>query len=972
MTLELRSCIVDLERRTVHRRDAENGTLTHREALLLAFLADRSGATVSRQSLLREVWGYDPAVVSRACDNAVRRLRAKIETDPGAPDHILTVHGEGYRFEPLRPSESTEPVGAPASQIWLGDVALDLARHVAIGADGEVELTVRECTILSTLLAAEGQVVSREDLFRAAWQQRLVRQRALTSAIHRIRRKLGVGSEAAERLVTVARGGFRLDRARRPTVPVPPDRFVGRIRVLRTLADLVAKEGCVTLVGFGGVGKTRLALQLVRSLDDQGRPGPRWFCELAAARSRRQIVQVVAAALEVRLGDEPVDQLGRVLCGRGTALLVLDNAEHVAAEVASLVERWCGLAPRLTILTTSRHRLDLRGERLCALPPLHDDEARELFEERARAVLPSFRVRPPQNAVLQRVLDLLDGLPLAIELAAARVVMLDLEELVTRLEQQLQVLSTVERDRPTRHLSLRATLAWSWSLLDPEERAAVGCLAVFRNDFALAAGEAVIEAEAGPLDVLQGLVQKSWVQRTDDGRFRLLRCIVEYAEELTERVRLDAAEHRHGAYFAAMGTDDALEALRREGGHDRLRALMRSLDDIVAACERAVARADPEQAVPTLRLAWSVLLLRGPFTRIWSLADGVRALRGLTEEALLRVERVRGHAASMLRKMEDACSIDTDNLARARRVGDVRFEAMILIALGGTHRWQGRRSEALATFTSALARARHAGDRRLEGLAYANLATASWQLGHADDSRAHLEAALVIHRELGNRISEGITLSNLGLWHSGRGDAIEAKLCQEAALTVQQQIGDRASMAHTRRRLAMLEIDAGRLDAALVHLRAARALERELGNREGEGRVRYQLGVLHLQTGDLDAARTEIEACLAIQRAVGNRRTEGNALVRLGQILAARGRSGDARLHIEMGLSHLRAMEERKDEGEALMALAQLHAEQGQRTAARRCWQDAQAVFTEVGASTSAAALDTEVATWETRWAQAG
>ncbi|HEX5829987.1 MAG TPA: hypothetical protein VFY16_03330, partial [Gemmatimonadaceae bacterium] len=348
-------------------------------------------------------------------------------------------------------------------------------------------------------------------------------------------------------------------RATMPELPVHLTRFVGRDRELDDLARLLAATRLLTLTGTGGSGKTRLAGETAR------RVAPAFsriaWADLAPLPDPQLLPQQVAAALHVpeRPEASPLALLVGVVGGE-RALLVLDNCEHLVDACAELANTLLRACPRLTILATSREALGVASETAWLVPPLACAEAVQLFVDRAQAALPSFSPASDDDATIAEICRRLDGIPLAIELAAARVRVLSPEQIASRLDDAFRLLTAGSRTALPRHRTLRATMEWSFALLGAREQVLLRRLAVFAGGFSLDAAEAI--CAGGPLeadDILDGvaaLVDKSLVtMEPGDGeaRYRLLETVRQYgAERLTESGEREALEECHARHFLAL------------------------------------------------------------------------------------------------------------------------------------------------------------------------------------------------------------------------------------------------------------------------------------------------------------------------------------------------------------------------------------------------------------------------------------
>lgn len=725
-----------------------------------------------------------------------------------------------------------------------------------------------------------------------------------------------------EKAYRVVRVGdlWRPVREVRHSLPAERDAFVGRTADLRALAGrLDAGTRLVTVLGPGGTGKTRFVRRYGWTwLGDW--PGGVYFCDLSDARSLDGIFFAVASALEVPLGREDAGvQLGHAIAGRGRCLIILDNFEQVVQHAPATLGAWLDRAPDAAFVVTSRERLHLPGEELFPIEPLPlDIDAVELFATRARAQKPDFVLGEANHAAVAEVVRLLDGLPLAIELAAARVRVLSPAQLVERMRDRFQILAGAH-GAAARQATLRAAIDWSWELLTPWEQSALAQCSIFEGGFTLEAAEAVLDLCSWPqappaMDVVQALSDKSllrtWVppgpSRYDieEPFFGMYLSIHEYAAEKLEASGPRAsrlAEERHGRYYAGFGTEEAIGALDIHGGVKRRRTLALELDNLVAACRRAVGRGDGEHAVAAYRALWEVLELQGPCALGIDLGSPVLAIDTLDASQRATALQTRAMACRRAGRSEEAATGFEQALALSRRIGDRRHEANILNTLGNLRRDQGRLDDARAQLEAALAIAREVGNRRLEGNLIGNLGILHAVQGRFDEARAHFEQALVIHREVGNRRIEGIDTSNLGNVYLDQGRVEEASPHFNLALAIHREVGNRRDEGIVIFNLGLLRSAQGRVDEARGLYEDALAIAREVGDRVVEGYIHGVLGNLLCEQGGVDDARAHFDQALAIHRAVGNRRSEGSVLGSLGKLLARQGRLDEAREALRTG-----------------------------------------------------------------------
>lgn len=495
-------------------------------------------------------------------------------------------------------------------------------------------------------------------------------------------------------------------------IPVHLTRFVGRGREIDDLARLVGSARLVTLTGAGGSGKTRLAEEVAH----RSAPAFDTVCwmDLAPLSDASLLVQQLASALQVpeRAGATPLQSIVGALCD-AHALVILDNCEHIVDACAELADALLRSCPRLAILATSREALGVASETAWLVPPLASAEAVQLFVERARATSPAFALTSANGAAVDEICRRLDGIPLAIELAAARVRVLSPEQIARRLDDAFRLLNTGNRTAPARHRTLRATMEWSFGLLAAREQVLLRRLAIFAGSFTLDAAEAVCDGE--PLeteDILDGvsaLVDKSLVtMESGDGiaRYRLLETLRQYGvERLQEHGELAAMELRFADHFLRMIEAAEPTLIGGSNAPALLAQLVSEQDNLRAAWNWSVA--EESRAELGLRFVgasywfWYAL---GQFREARQLVDRALAMRG-PDDARLRGRALISSAFTSLAQGEypRACATFEEAIPMLRAAGDVAGTGAALAKYGGALALGGDLERAVRTLDEALA-----------------------------------------------------------------------------------------------------------------------------------------------------------------------------------------------------------------------------------------------------------------------------
>ena len=821
--------------------------LPAKQRRLLAALLIRVGETRSADVLIDSVWGEaPPASASGLLQVYVSQLRkalpapARIATfDSGYALSLGEASLDAAEFERLlREGKEAMSDGNPALAASVLGRALGLWRGQAYGEVAYEEFARAEAERLEELrlvciearLEAGLALGQQDDLLpelqslalahplrervQAQLMLALYRCGRQTEALHlfrelrgRLREELGLepGSELRElqrRILehdpTLAVPGSRIERL--AMLPAPPNALLGRERELDQLRQLLLRERVrlIVLTGAGGSGKTRLALEAARQTSASFANGA-CFVDLAPLRNPKLVPRAIMSALAIEQASTDALETLRAALARCELLVVLDNAEHLQA-AAPIYTELLAQAPRLTLLVTSRVVLHLSGEHVYPVEPLAAEAARALFRERAREAEPRFQATIGDERTIEQICRRLDGLPLAIELAAAHIRTLTPRELLERLEPRLPLLAGGPRDLPARQQTLRATLVWSYDLLAEDEQRDLARLAVFAGGCSLEAAEAVCGTRH---ETLAALVDHNLLQHkaTPNGsRYTMLETIHEYAlERLEETPEADAIKRRHAEFFLRVAQTANLNPGKLAPGGQHLAIANAEQDNVRAALTWALTDGSIELA---LRLAIAMDMF-------WTANDpreGIRWFAALLEhrgaEAVapeLRAHALRGYGSSF------AISGDNDaaerlweqSLALFEELGDEHGRAVLLHRLGDLAMWKG-------------------------------------DLEHA---RALVEESQAIHERNDNRLERNFgvaqTVGTLGAIARDAGEQQRAAELIEQSAAMGREVGVPWWESGMLAELAWLSLQAGRVDDAESSARQSLALAEEIRDRAG-------------------------------------------------------------------------------------------------------------------------------------------
>jgi predicted ATPase/DNA-binding CsgD family transcriptional regulator len=718
-------------------------------------------------------------------------------------------------------------------------------------------------------------------------------------------------------------------------VPVQLTPLIGREQEIQALCAILRQpeRRLVTLIGPGGVGKTRLSLQaadhLLADFDDGV-----YFIPLASIRASDLVITAISRVLEIKeTGEQALFARLEATLQDKQMLLVLDNFEQVLP-AAPLLSTLLAACPRLTILVTSRAVLRIRGEYEFSVPSLQLPDLAHLpvsetlshyasvalFQERAQAVKADFRVTPANARAIAEICVRLDGLPLALELAAARIKLLSPQALLGRLEHRLAILTGGGRDAPERQQTLRKTIEWSYDLLDAEEQRLFRCLCAFVGGCALEALESVYAALYGTLfsvfDGIASLLDKSLLslreQNSEEPRVMIMETIREYGlEMLAASGEMERVLQEHTVYYLRLaenaeselaGSQQALWSERLAGDYDNLRTALQWL----------LAQIEESEVTSSIAMAPELALrLAATLSWFWWVRGYLTEGRNFLERALAISENV------------DASSLKAKVLFSTVHIAFV----------------QGDYKQTVVLAESILVFCREIGDKRGIALALDPLGNVAWLQGNITAACAMKEESLTLYRELDDTGHIASSLFSLGLLESSRGEYARAQTLFEESLAIEKTSQNKRGVAHVLSQLAQLFFVI-LLDLETIRPLIEESLElsQEVGFKEGIAASHCLSAQLALSQGNLSAATVLAKQGVALYKEIGHRHGVAKSLAVLGKIVAVEGDYEAAHMLLVQCLEITNELGETWVAAVYLMELGEIVAAQGQLVWAAQLW----------------------------------
>ncbi|MHC4451736.1 MAG: protein kinase domain-containing protein, partial [Planctomycetota bacterium] len=737
----------------------------------------------------------------------------------------------------------------------------------------------------------------------------------LRCLVKEMSKRLGSAEEVVDELdrLAVQDPRFAEVPSARPTNwSAPADNFVGRETDLEALSALLEASSLVTVTGPGGVGKTRIAEQLCGQLLSRF-VGGCWLVDLSEAFDADAIAHCVAESLGVQLAAEgdPLEQVADVLQYRDPMLLVLDNFEQVRRHAAATIGSWLERAPQIRFLVTSRARLELEGEQSHRLGPLSSPRARSeaerdpqearvhpavrLFEDRARRANPAFALDGENTLDVVRICRGLDGMPLAIELAAARMDSMTPEEVAGRLGEKFELLESSRGDIAQRQRSLDRAIDWSYELLRDWEKEAFLQACYFRDTFNVDAMEQVIDlggfANApGALEIAQALRNKSLLtaELETETRLSMFRAIKDYGRqkwrEVAAESRRRALAERHAHYYLAFAEEwnRFIPGARDQEALDRIALEIGNLTRVV---DWGLEAGDAEMAAQAVVAVAQTMMVRNPPGQLAPLLD--RSLDSLgTRRSGLRV-RLHTYLSATCQAGGDwdhALAHAEQAVSMARQSGNAGALAEALVQLGEMQRNRGQLADALISLLESEERAREAGDRGVLARGTGDRGMVLGRQGDFDGAWECFTQAQAIAGEIADHQTEALHLCNRGVVCESRGDLEQALALYGEAEEISRRIGNRLRVAVALGNQANVFVQRGDAEAGLLCYREAEAIARELGAKQRIAHIVGNRGAAHAMWREFDKAIACYAEAESIARELGDRRRIAMSLGQRGTV----------------------------------------------------------------------------------------
>jgi predicted ATPase/class 3 adenylate cyclase/Tfp pilus assembly protein PilF len=754
--------------------------------------------------------------------------------------------------------------------------------------------------------------------------------------------------------------------ARPNNLPIQLTSFIGREKEMKDVKDKLRQNRLLTLNGTGGSGKSRLSLQAGADLIDDFANGV-WFVELAAVSDPEFLTSEIINALGIREEPKktPEETLVDYLKDK-EILIILDNCEHLINACAELTERLLSSCPKLKIIATSREALNCEGEQTFKIPALtHPDpnskdtpeqltqyESVRLFIERALSVNPKFRVNNENAPALAEVCSRLDGIPLAIELAAARTKVLSIEKIFERLDDRFSLLTGGKRTALPRQQTLRALIDWSYNLLTEEEKILWGRLSVFSGGWTLEAAEEVCEDEVTGkneiVEMLSQLTEKSIVIYDESKeRYRMLESMKQYGiEKLSDK---NGMFLRHLNYYLEL-SEKAEPELNGNDPKLWLDILEADHSNFISAIDWSTNNENTEKG------ALVAAALGGFWSTKGHYSTGIRLNENIIQSPGEIDKSVKGKLLSSIGVFkfsqgdyEQAKKYSKESLAIRREIGDNSGIAVSIENLGKATALLGDIEQAKEYYEESLVIRKEIGDKSGIADSMHSLGTLSANQGDYEQAKEYYEESLIIRREIGSKNGIAATIHNLGSLSSYQGDYAQAVKYFEESLIVRKEIGDKNGIAATIHNLGTISIHQGNYEKARRYLDESLAVRKEIGDKYGIAATMNHLGVSFLHQGNYEQTKKYYERSLAVRKEIGDKYGIADSINNLGGVMFAQGNHELAEKYYEESLAIYKEIGNRSGIAMSILNLGHISCERGDYGQARKYFEESLSIRREIG-----------------------
>ena len=702
--------------------------------------------------------------------------------------------------------------------------------------------------------------------------------------------------------------------------------FIGREEEMKHVKEALKLNRLVTLTSAGGSGKTRLALQTGAEVIDEYEHGV-WFVDLAALNDPALLTSTIIDALGIKEESKKSTEetLTEFLKGK-EILILLDNCEQLIDACAGLAERLLTSCPKLKIIATSREALNCEGEKTYRIPPLAVPDPKSyntpeeltkfesvrLFIERALTVNPDFRVNNENASALAEICSRLDGIPLAIELAAARTKVLTLAQIYTRLDNRFSLLTGGKRTALPRQQTLRALIDWSYDLLSEDEKLLWSRLSVFSGGWTLEAAEEICSDERISksliLDLMSQLTEKSVITYDESkDRYRILESLKQYGiEKLTDRHEIYL---RHLNYFLGL-SEKAEPELRGESARIRMDMIDADHSNLISAID-------------------------------WSVSNDIADKGAKIAAAIGEFWNTTGQYSTGIRINE--------NILRSSGLSDRSSKIKVLIWLCVYKYNQGEYEEVRNYSEECLSLSKTSGDKKGIADSLQSLGNLTTNQGDYEQAKQYFEESYSIKKEFGDKRGMASNMNSLGCIATFQGDYEQARKYHEESLAFNEEVGSKIGSAISMGNLGLISFNQGNYELARKYYEESLKIRKELGNKKGIANYLHNLGGVVYTQGDLDQAKKYFEESLAVRKDIGDRIGMADSMNNLGGVMYTQGDLDEAKIYFEESLIVRKEIGDKSGMADSMNNLGSIARHQKDHELARKYHEDSLALKKEIG-----------------------